>query len=67
MTVMDVVEKENNYPLVEPVPVIPEFPSWTPLLIMLVAVAALSIFIDENYTIKICWIKARVIPEQIDF
>ena len=31
----------DNFPLMEPVPVIPEFPSWTPLLIMLVAVVAI--------------------------
>jgi len=30
----------DNYPLMNPVPAIPEFPSWTPLLITLVAVVA---------------------------
>jgi len=33
----------DYYPLVEPVPVIPEFPSWTPLLIMLVAVVTVAV------------------------
>jgi parallel beta-helix repeat protein len=34
---------QDNYPLMEPVPVIPEFPSWTPLLITLVAVVAVAV------------------------
>jgi len=41
---------ENNqdqHPLMEPV-VIPEFPSWTPLLIMLLAVMALAIIYRHN-------------------
>jgi len=35
----------DSYPLMEPVDdtVIPEFPSWTPLLIMLVAVVAVAV------------------------
>ena len=33
---------QDNHPLMEPVPVIPEFPSWTPLLIMLLAVIAVA-------------------------
>jgi parallel beta-helix repeat protein len=34
---------QDNYPLMESVPVIPEFPSWTPMLIMLIVVTALAI------------------------
>ncbi len=33
----------DNYPLIEPVPVIPEFPSWTPLLVSLVAVVTVAV------------------------
>jgi parallel beta-helix repeat protein len=33
----------DYYPLVEPVPVIPEFPSWAPLMITLVAVVAVVV------------------------
>jgi parallel beta-helix repeat protein len=32
----------DYYPLVEPVPVIPEFPSWTPMPIMLIVVLAVA-------------------------
>ena len=34
---------QDSHPLIEPVPVIPEFPSWTPLLIMLFAVIAVAV------------------------
>ena len=36
---------QDNYPLMNPVDIatIPEFPSWTPLLIMLVAVTVLAV------------------------
>ena len=33
----------DNYPLMKPVPAIPEFPSWTPLLIMLIAVMVIGV------------------------
>ncbi len=33
----------DYHPLMEPVPVIPEFPSWTPMLIMLVAVVVVAV------------------------
>ena len=33
----------DYHPLMEPVPVIPEFPSWTPLLIMLLAIVAVAL------------------------
>jgi len=34
---------QDSHPLIDPVPVIPEFPSWTPLLIMVIAVTAVAV------------------------
>ena len=39
---------QDNYPLMEPVPVIPEFPSWAPLLIMLVVVMVVAVIYRHN-------------------
>jgi parallel beta-helix repeat protein len=38
-------DNQDNYPFIEPadIPVIPEFPSWTPLLVMLVVMVALAV------------------------
>lgn len=33
----------DNHPLIEPVPTIPEFPSWTPLLVLSVVVVAVTV------------------------
>jgi len=40
----------DEHPLMEPVPVIPEFPSWTPLLIALVAVVAVAVIYRQRLT-----------------
>ena len=34
---------QDSHPLIEPVPTIPEFPSWTPLLAVLVVVVAMTV------------------------
>ncbi|HDQ05310.1 MAG TPA: hypothetical protein ENN36_01130 [Candidatus Bathyarchaeota archaeon] len=39
---------QDSHPLTEPLPVIPEFPSWTPLLITLVAVVTLAIIYRQR-------------------
>jgi len=38
----------DEHPLMEPVPVIPEFPSWTPLLILIVAVSLFILIYRSN-------------------
>ena len=47
-----IVENEtvytDYYPLVEPVPVIPEFPSWTPLLILLIEVLVVTVIYKQK-------------------
>ena len=40
---VDYAKYRDNQPLMEPVPIIPEFPSWTPLLIMLVAIMVIGV------------------------
>jgi parallel beta-helix repeat protein len=42
---------QDNYPLMNPVDIttIPEFPSWTPLLVMLVAVMAVSVIYRSRF------------------
>ena len=45
----DYAKLSDNYPLIEPVPTIPEFPSWTPLLISgLIAVFLMSIIYRQR-------------------
>ena len=43
-------DNQDNYPLMEPVDIstIPEFPSWTPLLIMLVAVMGVAVIYKQR-------------------
>jgi len=43
----------DYHPLMEPVPVIPEFPSWTPLLIMLVAVMIATVIYKRRLRTQI--------------
>jgi parallel beta-helix repeat protein len=55
-----IVDKEirDNYPLMEPV-IIPEFPTWTPLLIMLVAVVAVAVFYRRSLHKEDWWIRKQ--------
>ncbi|TSA57077.1 hypothetical protein D4R42_02305 [bacterium] len=43
---------QDNFPLMEPVPVIPEFPTWTPLLITLLAVIAVAVIYQRRFHSK---------------
>jgi len=44
----------DNYPLMGPAPLITEFPSWTPLLIMIIAVMALAIVYNRRILNEKC-------------